>query len=341
MDHASDLPRSFKSFFKRTQIQDSDEFISDHVMNSFQFLIKVVFALSHINDLQTCQSMPIFTCPDVFERSWFSTLDYPFSGAEGEIELFSCEHEVVNLLTRAKWDGETFLWSDFGWSIWLPVVGERDPSEVEPLLVNVRQGVPTMERSNERRHRIADGSLQPWIDHPANSPLLRGDTYVPRSAASCTERKEFWSTSEDCFELSLVYPTQPSAEWMTYNGVKPFEVINCYRRMFDGAMHGVYLTSACEHAPLDSKFNRLVEAPSTALGPDAVVKLGWKFNDRNQKIEARVLVLLTRGIPALRWAAIQHNRGVGRDSILVTKDCCDACALDLATALEGSWNLIL
>ena len=351
------LPISFVSYIKDMKDPDAKAQGLVHLLKAFRSLIKVIVALSWVKDLGDIEGMPLLMQSDDFNSrtGCFDRLvDSPWGGvslpseevATGVLGLLSKIHMTGRSARGGNmYDGiKRFLWSEFGWSVWLDgVFGVTDPADVKLQSVNVQRGVPTMHRTGERRSSIADGSLLPFKGSPDSHPIMRGETYEPRSAGTCGKRQEFWSVEEDHFELSVVYPVQPAAEWTDADGTEAFEVVfhcgDLHERLSPGeAGSMVYYTRACEHAAdLDKS---IPVASSTRLGPDSAIVVGWQLaNPTRQHLPERVVVALTRGSPQLRWAALMGRWN--RDPIVVTGDCCEECALTTACSLQGRWMLVL
>ena len=351
------LPISFNTFLNRakktTEKIGRENLTFSDLLKSFRFLVKVIIALSLITDVEACGSMPIFTFqPHI--QSYFTQLDEGLEDPEKAVQLDTshCATFFLNLLSTVR-DAEfthynflagakrPCLWSDFGWSVFLDTVGDKDPAEVQSTSIHVKQGVPTMEDSNERRHVIVDSELETLEGYPDNHPILRGTkTYVPRSAASCKSRSEIWSIQPEQFELSLVDRIEPSAEWQKESRVRPFEQISGYAEMLE-YLSDCDVTTSCEHAPLAKKSGPNATFSDSLLGPDAAILLGWRdFRVSDQEVPERVLILLTRGEPAIRWHAVNGQWGM-RMKVLVSHDCCENCALEIVSSSQEKTVLIL
>ena len=47
-----------------------------------------------------------------------------------------------------------FLCSDFGWSVYLDSVGDKDPANIRPEVVHVQRGTPTNLQTGERKFKM-------------------------------------------------------------------------------------------------------------------------------------------------------------------------------------------
>ena len=343
------LPPAFNAYLEKAKGCESLEWCTADLIAQFSFPVRLIVALCFVANFDECVSMPIIYRQG--RNSWFHNLESLFDRtrqAEVSIRPQIIPIVITELLTSGRgghhdsWDAapadsKPFLWSDFGWSIFLDIIGDKDPSDVQIGVAHVKIGVPTRQGTNERRFLIADGNVPPLKRQP-ESPLLRGDHYTPRAAASVTSRQEFWSVRPDRFELSVVYSVQLKAEWLQHPGAENFEEVINYYELY-AALVNTPFTPACKHVALSNKSHPESDPPSQRLGPDAVATFG--IGIAGTDVKERVLVILAKGEPVLRWSAIKRYGCGYRPGIVLTDDCCEECALNLIYSKSRKWTLIL
>ena len=151
------------------------------------------------------------------------------------------------------------------------------------------------------------------------------------------------------FESHVYCLVQLSPEWQQYirNDLWPYTIddFSACRTMHE-SMWEVHLTSRYEHPVLFR-----AEEP-LELGEDALAILDWDHDIKylHPIPQQRVLILLTRSDPRLRWLAVMCNgrkrkisaaQRTFRDCMLRMPSCCDGCALTEVRKREGNWVLIL
>jgi len=236
------------------------------------------------------------------------------------------------------------LCSDFGWSVYLDTIGDKDPASSRPELVRIQKGTPTNSRTGERKFKIRDGPGVRFIEYPDEYPLTRGPEYLPRLSVRVLSRKVYWSSRSQEFEATVYFSLEPSPEWqqrMRDTVVTACDDIAGYRGMND-KLWLTHSTSPCGH-PVQVRFETPIK-----LGPDAVALIGYSSAfEAIEPCPERVLIFLTRSDPRIRWLAIAANaRSLPRDPfhrsvMLRTMNCCDECALEHVASLPGRWSLIL
>ena len=246
----------------------------------------------------------------------------------------------------------TFLCSDFGWSVFLDTVGDKDPAVVKPHLVHVSKGVPTNAKTNERRPLIIDGFINfaPNFPRVYKVPPTQTGLSIPRSVAEVTHRTEYWITGSREFEMSIIMVVEPGkdSELLQFD-FQPIKDWTYHRYMHDQIWE-TFTTPPCDHQP-EARPSKPLN-----LGPEAVAILGWSTGEatRGGPYTQRILIFLTRGDSRVRWLAVRNATGLGtpfgseapepsdkREVMLRTLDCCDKCALEHVSALSGKWILIL
>ena len=347
------LPNSFAKLLEKARpwfdgIPPAHKFLSQ-----IASLVKLILLLSHVSDLERCLTLPL-----LFDSNLKDNLDLEieraFKSTEHTLylkpyEIFS---QVMNLIStnpscaltqpklREGLASIPFLCSDFGWSVLLDVAGEKDPAAVNWMNVHVREGVPTRKKTNERRSVIDDGSMNA-PSQGESYPQKPSAQYLPRAIATSSKRKESWSLNQFAFSVSLLHELSPSPEFEDRLKKNSLNIWMGHGDMML-SLYMVSKTPTCEHAKATNKSYPLSKNEMVKLGPDATVVLGCAVPSDGDK-GVKVMVLLTRGVPCLRWYAIvcAGKLGTMRDIMPVTPDCCETCALEYTASLPGKWALIL
>ena len=345
------LPNSFAKFLSTERLGYDDLLPARTLLNKIGFMVKVLIALSHISDIKRCSALPLLydyraiRCIDNEIMHALQSIDY-------KLELQPCDtyYLVVSLFStnpimspRSELhfgNNLPMLFSDFGWSVISDIIGDKDPADVNWMIVHVRQGEPTRVKTNERRQMIVDGPLR-GRRYGMSYPEARSAVYLPRAVAASFERREFWSMDSYSFNLSLQHRLRPSSEYRAKVKQDILNVNMGYGRMLL-ALYMSSSTPACEHLPTGSKSNPLTMDQTVKLGPDAIALLGWRV-PREHDTGSKVLVVLTRGVPVLRWDALlcAGDWSLKRRLMLVTPDCCETCAMEYTAALPDKWILVL
>ena len=353
LDEAS-LPSICTVFLKKVPINPRLTSPGKNYIFHLRCLASMVLVFSFIPEIESCSAIPLREVSFAefgFQHEFHKACKDPEERLLLRHDTIFCE--INKYLSSYKVPGNVFLCCEFGWSVYFDTFGDRDPTQVKPELIHIRQGVPTNKRTMERKMFLRDGGSTPspiFTSSEDNSQPIRGREYVPRSSATASWT-EFWSTGAEAFEHSMYYSVTPKPEWREH-GREPNQQFSHCRNM-QAMLWETFATAACDHSPNDSK-------GPVKLGMDAAAVLGWK-NDQEkiEEITERFLICLTKGEPRIRWLAAQTSVFLGRRSIamesetdpgcrvrevmLRTQDCCDSCALEQTAAVPGNhyWILIL
>ena len=358
-------PKSFYNVLKTATQRDPSFPQVKGLLKMFQSLVKVVLLFGHVVNVETCGEMPI-----ILHRSFLEMHNQISKICRNPNARATIAHETIfygliqlmgdGLIYRAgtldflREDSEiVFLCSEFGWSVFLDTVGDKDPAAVKPHLVHVAKGVPTNVKTNERRSLIVDGALNFTRDFPRvyRIPPAQTGLSIPRAVAQVTRRTEYWTTRSSQFEMCLHFVVEPGPHSELHQfGFRPFKDWASCRSMQKNIWE-TFLTPPCDHQP--------ETCPKTPLklGPEAVAILGWSNGGEGTEsgpYTQRIVIFLTRGDARVRWLAVQNavspwaHTGAGapepcdkREAMLRTLDCCDECALVYVSSLPGKWTLIL
>ncbi|ERF75051.1 hypothetical protein EPUS_04833 [Endocarpon pusillum Z07020] len=355
------LPASFSSTFKKARPPTASLLEGLHLIDQIQFLARVVLLFAFVVDVEGCAEMPIFLDDSLLSmrlemKRVCSRLNTRVAVAPetvfyGILQLLSDDTKLTRASCHDLHEESEFLFlcSDFGWSVFLDTIGDKDPANVKPHLVHVQKGVPTNSRTNERKLRISDGGVfvttLPRIFH---KPPVQKIAYTPRAVAQVTRRDEYWTSKIRQFELTIRFMVEISSE----RALQKFDLqtsptehwVTC--RSMHRQIWETFLTPPCEHEAEIS--------PQTPLnlGPDALAIVGWSNQAESTgdgPYPQRIVIFLTRGDARLRWLAVQNaTEGGGapeledkRETALRTADCCEKCALEHISSFPGRWTLIL
>jgi hypothetical protein len=232
----------------------------------------------------------------------------------------------------------TFLISDFGWSVSLDCVGDKNPSDVRVHLISVRRGVPTNQRG-ERKSKIQDAELLGGHGPGQRIEDEGVEVYRPRSERIVVNRTEYYGSRNMEFWFSLRLDIPRTVEEMKKRSIndRVFDDYTSYRELHD-ALWDVDIV-------LDGKIcHHSVKSLETArLGVEIATISGWPvYLDERDNIPQRICICLTKNDWRVRWLAIKRFIGdPTRRIALRGTECCEDCALDTVITLPDQWILIL
>ena len=352
------LPNSFDALLERVPPAPTGKYgltPKARFLHQIDLLSKLVLIFAYVDDLASCAEMPIRLTDRHPTLSLESTMARVRASEDERIEVQSYHifHAVARLLTEGVWDPRDddptmssrhrhflCLVSDFGWSVFLNTLGDKDPAMVRPELVRVQRGTPVNEKTEERKCRIRDHEPLEGDTWRAGHKLSNELEYLPRAAATVSRRTEYWNTRQQEFESAVFLAVEPTSEWRQRQDVHQYEEQISYRRM-QAALWRTYLTPECEH---QEDASALPQSQLLRLGPDAIAVLGW--TDSRPACTQRITVLSTTGDPRVRWMAIlsAYEYSAVSDpeqTMLRGERCCDECSLKYTASMPGRWLLIL
>lgn len=328
------VSNSFASFLKKVTVGNVSFLEAKDLFTPLRYLARVVLLFAFAIDVESCAKMPILLNPCFLEMTHALDWICRTPNTRAEIEPGSIFNGIIRLLSLDTPSQELFLWSDFGWSVFLGTTLDKDPAEVKPHLIHIQRGVPTNRWTNESKRCIADRSSTLPFNHFRTTWESPGETEsgVGRTIAQVTRRSEHWTSRALQFEMDIILTFEPV----------PHSVSGCFdlppgkARMTCQRMHhhiwGTFLTPGCAHEPEPIPKN------PREIGSDAVALLGWTHvGDFPQ----RIVIILTQGDPSLRWLVVGKAAAYKRGGMLRTRDCCAKCALEHVSSLPGRWILIL
>lgn len=155
-----------------SSLEDSRTNLSEDLRDNAILLARIISMVAHISNLEECtdlslrmitrrEDFPAFLCREFFlvdgnptlqETDIFCALASMVSEDIVEQKLPQPFREAGMTTTERNRKGSegAWLWSDFGWSIYLDIVGDKDSAEVRPELVHVKPAVPTHVQTGER-----------------------------------------------------------------------------------------------------------------------------------------------------------------------------------------------
>jgi hypothetical protein len=259
-----------------------------------------------------------------------------------------------NRLAIEDGSNDTFVVSDFGWTMYLPVFGggDCDPSQVNPESVFIREGVPTDKRTGERKFFVRDATA-PSIEivavrsYPnAISAVVDNlvPTYKPRCVSPVLDRQEFYGSRRDGFHVILKFLGRHIESLSPNQAPRTFAIQQAYRSLHDNLWR-TYCTQRCDCSPAKNE----TEEPTLPL--DAVTAVGqwaWHTLERPQKkaeryLPERVIIVLVRGDRKARWLAVGTalEAAKTRQTMLRGLNCCETCAVNAALKRPGRWFVII
>jgi hypothetical protein len=334
------LPRSLQQYLEKLQQTDKT---ATGVNNLIMRLTLLVFIFSHVVDVDQCSELPI-----CFERATTLSLlqiQEPLDRSLRTVKVnsYTIFASILRLLIGSNFhdgdlDGDhsdhkhAFLMSDFGWSVSLHCVGDRDPSDVKSHLICVRRGVPTNHRG-ERKSKIRDAE---GIGGSCPGTIIRDEgkeTYRPRCDLEVFNREEYYGSRTKEFWLSLRMDIRTAENVSS----RIWDDYTSYRELHDALWEvDIVQGNICNHSVKSLETARLGLEIATFSG------WGWQMNQGRDQIPQRICVCLTKGDRRARWLAIKYFHDDPRRRVLLRgTGCCEDCALDTAIGCPGEWILIL
>lgn len=306
----------------------------------------LILIFAHVSDLKACTGLPLvygFHTLSFRDRFTKNLMNW-----NGKSKIFVDEDEWFNQICKllvgirflddvAKHDN-TFLLSEYGWSIFFTVVGESDPSDIDPTLLCVQRGVPLNPKTNERKYCIRDAP--PIFDpQPPNAIVDKTGSYVPRCISRVVKTVEHYSSRTSEFWRTCRFDIDESS-YQADPALARYS-IHCGYRLLHRNIWKVIQTDPCEHA--------WKEIEEVSLSIDAVTVKGFRgISPLQDDFEDRICILLVKGDWRARWLALadltsrvdvqEHLR---RNVTLRSSDCCEDCATKVAAQSRGKWLIIL
>jgi len=330
------LPQSVRLYINKLgQVGGTHAATSYHIF----ILSNLVLVFAHVTNIDQCSMLPI--CMDRQLQVWIND--------DCMMDLKVDSHTIFGviadlLIGRGFHQGEngdhkhTFLISDFGWSVSLDCVGDKNPSDVRAHLISVRRGVPTNQRG-ERKSKIRDAELLGGHGPGQQIEDEGVEVYRPRSERIVINRTEYYGSRNKEFWFSLRLDIPRTVEEMKKRSINDpvFDDYTSYRELHD-ALWDVDIV-------LDGKIcHHSVKSLETArLGMEIATISGWPvYLDERDNIPQRICICLTKNDWRARWLAIKRFiDDPTRRIALRGTECCEDCALDTVVTLPDQWILIL
>lgn len=328
-----DLPRCLELYLHRSQEDIED--LRDAIMN----LATLVLIFAHVVEVQHCSQMPLaFNLASIVQGSDLYNFLTIAESSVREDSLFDDLAQFLIGRTRKRQQSDGLvLVSDFGWSIYLDSIGDLDPADIRPELVHIKKGVPTSNRTQERKSQIRcppdTCSSPPDHEHTAVTirPIDQGKNYIPRCLTRVTRRVEYITTGRDEFLLTVLLDVSIASDNVPFT-TKIEYYIN-YRQIYE-SLWTMPRTKACKH-------KKDVNVGEKKLGPDALTVIGFTRPVTND-FPHRIWIHLVKRDPGARAFTVVAGSGrEDRSKMLRTEDCCEDCALDAVSIRPGNWSLIL
>ena len=327
-------------------------YVAGHFVNHVERLAALIMLFAQVVNVQTCTSIPLIYDPegvtswpsihswdgiqpiDVKPDDWFASILYLLAG------------ETTTTQTFHNSGPEAFLVSNRGWSCFYTVIGDNDPGKVNCELISLQRGIPTNQRTNERKCVISDAPRLYPKDNIWRPALIdKGNSYIPRCVSPIVKRtelyssrtKEFWlSIRFDVIEVPSSSRSEPAAKSSMYAS---------YKQLHE-ALWKTAKTEPCPHSESSNKPLQLDLGVSTARGFD------WVAESSEESLNQRICISLVKGDSRARWLVlagiVANERGLERIHdqmrrrvMLRCDGCCEDCAVKAASAMEGRWLVII
>jgi hypothetical protein len=286
-------------------------------------LALVILAFSTVGNLKECESLVLGPLANV--STLYIAADITSWDGRLPIEVGHCTMYLVIarlLAGRRQVDlDNTFLYSNWGWSVYLDSLGSDDPMLVTPGKIWIKYGAPY--QNGEYAHSIKNGPYIARSDIPLCRPVESSDRILRLSCMTVVTILPFLvSLRSDSFLVS--------GRFKTPNGICAFgygdlHFIRWSAQMLEPCAHRV----ANEEHPLD-------------IGMASVSGMYW---DPPNCPEERICISMVYGSGPARWLALAGNsssaRRGGRASVLKGPDTCLKCALQQVVMMRGDQLLIL
>ncbi|KAJ5640361.1 uncharacterized protein N7484_008223 [Penicillium longicatenatum] len=217
--HPMNLPTTFKPFLAKVRKGALQSTPGERLVDTVSHLTQIVTIFAHVADIGSCHDLPLRMAYWPF---WMKDATVNIQNNNKSLYFLDDDeayHAVATLLSDEVADAHedrprtknnaggyfSFLWSDFGWSVMLSTIGDQDPAEIRPELVQVKKGTPTNIKTQERKPLIKDGRGYALRSlYPDSFPLICCPKLIPRCAAKISSRIEFWSSRRQEFELIIL-----------------------------------------------------------------------------------------------------------------------------------------
>lgn len=307
-----------------------------------QSLVSFVLLFALVDEVKTCADVPLI----LMESRGFVrlTIDKMLATEEKvHIEESTLFHALCSLLVGGSFGredrdsgGRTFAVCDFGWSVHLDTVGDKDPDTVRPELLHLKEGVWVIQKSWRRKLRIRDANHAWHWDPSQVSPRVvidKGDTYHPRCVTTVLDRKEYCCDRDKELLVGIKFDVDESDIAQQTNSAKQFELHSGFRFMHHTLWEGVRLTKACPH---DEE-----ETGERGLPVDVVTVGGLgEGADFGPPVPERICIALVHGD---RRSRLLSTLPGGDRWIMLRRQyhTCVDCAVKEAASLNGKWLVVL
>ena len=175
---------------------------------------------------------------------------------------------LVGFFFTTHEDGNSFMVSNFGWTVYLPSFGDHDPVNTVPERLLVKKGVPTNTKTGERKFRVRDMTnvLESGM-MPCRRVTDRGINYVPRCLSRVVKRTEYYGSRQNSFDLDIAFEVAERLDSETES--RKFELNMSYRSFHD-SLWGTFFTPSCSHLKVDARGKCAI----TKLGPGIAAGTG-------------------------------------------------------------------
>jgi hypothetical protein len=213
---------------------------------------------------------------------------------------------------------DTFLYSNWGWSVYVDSLGSEDPTLVTPGKIWIKYGTP--HRNGDYAHSIKNGPYKVTHTIPQCSSVESADQILrPRCMTSVSMLPFLVALRADTFVVSVRYKTDIGTCLIGYGDLHR---LRWEAQILEPCSHRV----ANEEHPLD-------------IGITSV--RGMMFDPLASPSE-RICVSMVRGSGPARWLALAGNPAYNpRESVLRGSSTCLECSIQQIVIMKGDQLLIL
>ncbi|KAK0388323.1 hypothetical protein NLU13_4568 [Sarocladium strictum] len=352
-------PRSLEGYLGRVPLQNRAEALMRLDLRSLTVLVVLIASVVGVDSDVFAHAPISFSLSSLTTQHLVESLWNESAGKHVRVEELEWVGLLGQLLVGRGYQPDAhdaempaFIISDFGWSLVLDTVADKDPGDVRPWMMHLRQGVPTNSQTSERKHRVCDFYNIDDALLPDRTVHDRTAAFLPRTVTAVTSRTEYVTSRRDAFLVSV----RLRARELQGDGAVKVTDFNYHQhtkevvlnnlalspRELNQALWVVHFSEACEHG---------TSKPSSALvrlGTESVTtnSLNWRNEgcvvEDSSEMPQRVCVLLVKDDPRARWLAVREAvLNPHRKVLLRCKHTCVDCAIDRAAGTRGRWLVII
>jgi hypothetical protein len=283
----------------------------------------VILAFSAVGNLHECDGLllgPIGNVSTLYMATALTSWDGRLPIDVGHFQMYLTIARLLGGRKRVDLDN-TFLYSNWGWSVYIDSLGKDDPMDVIPGRIWIKKGIPY--RNGEYAHCIKNGPYNVHTDMPPIRRIESSDGILRLDCMTTVSILPFLvSLRSDTFFVS--------GRFKSRNGICAFGY---------GDLHFIRWSAQM----LDPCAHRVAnEEHSLSVGMASVTGMDWGLPNCP---EDRICISMVYGSGPARWLALAGNgsnaKSTSRTNILKGPGTCLKCALREVVKLRGDQLLIL